>query len=92
MKLSTNFKISETKSFQKQVQKFEFSEIYLKLKKFVYPQLSYNPYFGPNIKKLKGEFEGLYRFRIGIYRLFYRIDTDKVIVFIIKLKHRKESY
>ena len=92
MKLSSNFKIAETKSFRNEIQKPELSPIYKKLKNFVYPQLKSNPFFGPNIKKLKGELEGLYRFRLGNYRLFYKIDNNNVIVFIIKLKHRKEAY
>lgn len=92
MKLSSNFRIAETKTFKKEILKPELADIYKKLKSFVYPQLRSNPFFGPNIKKLKGEFEDFYRFRVGNYRLFYKIDKDKVIVFIIKLKHRKESY
>ena len=92
MKLSSNFKIAENKSFKKEILKPELADIYKKLKNFVYPQLRLNPFFGPNIKKLKGEFEGFYRFRVGNYRLFYKVDEEKVIVFIIKLKHRQESY
>ena len=92
MKSLGNFQIAETKSFQKEIQRPEFANVYKKLRNFVYPQLRSNPFFGPNIKKLKGEFEDFYRFRIGNYRLFYKIDENKVIVFIVKLKHRKESY
>jgi len=92
MKLSNNFKIAETKSFKKEIENPDLSDIYKKIKNFVYPQLKSNPFFGPNIKKLKGELEDFYRFRIGNYRLFYKIDKNKVIVFIIKLKHRQESY
>lgn len=92
MKSLSNFKIAETKSFQKIIKQPEFSNFYDRVKKVVYPQLKSNPFFGPNIKKLKGEFEGLYRYRIGNYRLFYKIDKGKIIIFIITLKHRKNSY
>ena len=87
-----DFKIAETESFQKNLKKTNSAKIYSKIKTIVYPQLKKNPYFGPNIKKLKGEFEGLYRFRIGDYRLFYSIDNDKIIVFILALKQRKDAY
>ncbi|MCA9920632.1 MAG: type II toxin-antitoxin system mRNA interferase toxin, RelE/StbE family, partial [Anaerolineales bacterium] len=63
-----------------------------KITDVVYPQLRSNPYFGANIKKLKGEFEGCYRYRIGNYRLFYLIDDKKVFVFVIDLKPRKDAY
>ncbi len=87
-----DFKIAETESFQKNLKKTNSTKIYSKIKNIVYPQLKKNPYFGPNIKKLKGEFEGLYRFRIGDYRLFYSIDNEKIIVFILALKQRKDAY
>ena len=92
MKLLDSFKIAETKSFRKEIQKPELTEVYEKIVKFVYPQLRSNPFFGPNIKKLKGELDGLYRFRVGNYRLFYKVDENKVLVFILRLKHRKEAY
>ena len=60
--------------------------------KIVYPQLKLNPLFGTNIKKLKGDFEGYYRYRVGSYRLFYLIDNEKVIVVIVDLKHRQNAY
>ena len=40
--------------------------------------------------KLTGE-EG-YRLRSGRYRMIYRIDDKKNIVYIYRVKHRKEAY
>ncbi len=85
------FKIAETKTFEKVKKKID-RKLYQKIVNVVYPQLRNNPYFGANIRKLKGEFEGFYRYRIGSYRLFYLIDDDKVMVFVIDLKHRKDAY
>ena len=82
-----DFKIAETKEFQKNIKKLD-SKIYTKIKNIVYPQLKKNPFFGTNIKKLKGEYEGVYRYRIGNYRLFYVIDNDKIIVVITTISHR----
>lgn len=46
-----------------------------------------NPFFGPNIKLLKGE-ERRYRYRIGDYRVIYNVDKEarKVIVTLISLR------
>ncbi|WP_223292742.1 type II toxin-antitoxin system RelE family toxin [Breznakiella homolactica] len=58
----------------------------------MYPLLRRNPYFGPNIKRLKGNYNDIFRFRIGDYRLFYKIEETKVIVFIIDIENRKDAY
>ena len=87
----SNFKIAESKTFEKIKKKIN-SQLYAKIKAIVYPQLKSNPYFGINIKKLKGNFEGYYRYRVGSYRLFYLIDNGKVIVVIVDLKHRQNAY
>ena len=86
-----DFKIAETKSFQKikgQIDK----KLYDKIVNIVYPQLKSNPYFGTNIKKLKGKFEGYYRYRIGNYRLFYLIEDEKVLVVVTDFRHRQSAY
>ena len=86
-----NFQIAESKTFEKVKKKID-SQLYTKIKNIVYPQLKSNPYFGTNIKKLTGGFEGYYRYRIGSYRLFYLIENEKVLVVIIDLKHRQNAY
>ncbi|MCD4723034.1 MAG: type II toxin-antitoxin system RelE/ParE family toxin [Desulfobacula sp.] len=86
-----NFQIAESKTFEKVKKKID-SQLYTKIKNIVYPQLKSNPYFGTNIKKLKGAFEGYYRYRVGSYRLFYLIENEKILVVIIDLKHRQNAY
>jgi len=86
------FKIAETETFQKKINTLKFNSLYSKIKDFVYPILRKNPYFGNNIKRLKGEFKEIYRFRMGDYRLFYKIQDEKIIVFIIDIESRKDSY
>lgn len=90
--MSAEFLIAETESFQKIIQKPHFRSLYSKIKDYIYPQLRQNPFFGSNIKKLKGELARFYRYRIGNYRLFYTVDTDKCMVFIITIIDRKDSY
>lgn len=87
----SDFLISEAKTFEKIKVSID-KKLYTKITNIVYPQLRQNPYYGTNIKKLKGEFEGYYRYRLGDYRLFYLIDDGKVIVVIVDLRHRKNAY
>ncbi len=87
----SDFQIAESKTFEKAKKNID-SQLYTKIKTIVYPQLKLNPFFGTNIKKLKGDFEGYYRYRVGSYRLFYLIDNEKVIVVIVDLKHRQTAY
>ena len=85
------FRIAESKKFEKRKKKIDLS-LYLKIKNIVYPQLRRNPYFGTNIKKLKGDLSEYYRFRIGKYRLFYLIEEGKVIVVVVDIQHRQNAY
>ena len=45
----------------------------------------------PKGKKLGGEFEGLYRIRVGDYRIIYTL-IHKTDVLILRISHRKEVY
>ncbi|MDT3738404.1 MAG: type II toxin-antitoxin system RelE/ParE family toxin [Candidatus Kapabacteria bacterium] len=86
------FKIAETDNFNKKIKLVKYRTIYQKITDYVYPILRENPYFGPNIKKLKGIYKDVYRFRIGDYRLFYSISESTVIVFVINIELRKDAY
>ncbi|MFO8040765.1 MAG: type II toxin-antitoxin system RelE/ParE family toxin [Sodalinema sp.] len=55
-------------------------------------QLEQTPRSHPNIKALKGDYAGYYRYRIGDYRVIYTIDDKLVQVFVIAIAHRRESY
>ena len=87
-----NFEIAETESFISKIEDRKFKKIYQKIKDYVYPQLRLNPFFGSNIKKLKGEFEGIYRYRIGDNRIFYKIENDKVLIIVLDISDRKDAY
>lgn len=86
------FSIAETESFQKKIENRDYRHLKPKIYQFVYPILKMNPFFGPNIKKLKGEFEGIYRYRIGSFRLFYTIEEEKLLVISIDIEKRKDAY
>ena len=87
-----NYKIAETRTFQKEVEKSQYKNIYKKIVDYVYPILRDNPFFGPNIKRLKGNYSDLYRFRVGRYRVFYKVSQEAVTIYIISIEHRKDSY
>jgi mRNA interferase RelE/StbE len=55
-------------------------------------QLEQTPRSHPNIKALKGNYAGYYRYRVGDYRVVYSIDGEKVQVFVIAIAHRREVY
>ena len=86
------FKIAETDTFVSKLSDPKFSKVYKKISDYVYPQLRDNPFFGSNIKKLKGDFEGLYRYRVGNYRIFYKIENNQVLVIILDIDDRKDAY
>ena len=84
------YKIAETENFSKKINLKKYNHLYQKILLDIYPILRNNPYFGANIKKLKGEYKDIYRFRIGDYRLFYKIED--AMIFIIDIESRQNAY
>jgi len=89
---SNDFQIAETATYREKVESKTFIRFSDRIRDNIYPRLRTNPYFGPNIKRLKGELSSIYRYRMGDYRLFYIIDAIKKLVFILDIVHRKEAY
>jgi len=90
--LSSEYKIAETENYIKKINSRKYNYLYGKIVENVYPVLKNNPFFGWNIKKLKGEYKDIYRFRIGDYRLFYKIEERQSIIFIIDVEKRQDAY
>lgn len=86
------FRIAETPRFEKKAGSAEYRAVCEKARQYVYPRLKENPFFGPNIKKLKGELAGVYRYRIGNYRLFYTVRELNIVVVVIDIAKRKDAY
>ena len=84
------YKIAETENFSKKIDSKKYNHLYQKILLDVYPILKNNPYFGANIKKLKGEYKDVYRIRIGDYRLFYKIEG--AMIFVIDIERRQDAY
>lgn len=55
-------------------------------------QLETDPHRHGNIKALKGGFSGLHRFRIGDWRVIYRIDEEHSSVLVLDIAHRSDVY
>jgi mRNA interferase RelE/StbE len=55
-------------------------------------QLEQTPRSHPNIKALKGDYAGYYRYRIGDHRVIYSVDDELVQVFVVAITHRSEAY
>jgi len=89
---SDKYRISETDQFRKKISLSDFSIVTNKLHDYVYPQLQRNPFFGLNIKRLRGkEFENVYRYRIGQFRLFFTVVDPRTVV-IFDIQYRKDAY
>ena len=55
-------------------------------------QLEQTPRSHPNIKALKGEYAGYYRYRIGDYRVIYSVNDELTQVLVVAIAHRGEAY
>ena len=57
-----------------------------------FDRLKVEPHYGGNIKPLKGNLAGSNRYRVGDYRVVYRIDDPQQMVHVLKIAHRSEVY
>lgn len=55
-------------------------------------QLEENPRRGNNIKRLKGEWKDYLRYRVGDWRVIYRIEDVANRVNVVAIAHRREVY
>ena len=86
------YKIAETENYSKKIGSKKYCHLGKRISEDIYPILKDNPFYGSNIKKLKGEYKDIYRFRIGNYRLFYKIEEQNAIIFIVDVETRQDSY
>jgi mRNA interferase RelE/StbE len=55
-------------------------------------QLEHDPRRHNNIKRLSGKLAGLLRYRLGDWRVIYRIDDHAGRVLVLLIAHRSEVY
>ncbi|MGZ5454014.1 MAG: type II toxin-antitoxin system RelE family toxin [Candidatus Aminicenantales bacterium] len=90
-----DFRVFETAQFEADLERISPArkeKIVQKLRAVIYPQLREQPYFGPNIRKLKGFKPETWRYRIGTYRFFYIVDDKEKTVFMVAADTRQQSY
>ena len=75
-------------SAKKELKKIDRAEIPKIIKAI--ENLASDPY-PPNHKKILGT-EHIYRVKIGNYRVIYSIENSKLIIEIIRVRHRKDAY
>ena len=81
------YKVIFTKSVKKDFRKIPKLEVSKILNEIAY--LAKNPR-SSKTKKLKGE--KLYRLRVGNYRVIYDIQDNLMLIFVVKLGHRRDIY
>lgn len=89
------FRIFETSQFSKDLASFGpgvQARLEAKLHDYVYSTLRQDPYFGPNIKRLKNWEPPAWRYRVAEWRFFYEVDEGEKTVFPIAADHRKQAY
>lgn len=91
----SEFRIFETDEFRKKIEKIPVREaefLQRKLTEYVYPQLRISPFLGRNIKKLKGYQPGIWRYRVGKFRVFFIVDQGRRVVSTLSVDDRRDAY
>jgi mRNA interferase RelE/StbE len=91
----SNYRIFETDEFTKALKKLSKTNIAFiqkKLTSYVYPQIKNEPCFGNNIKKLRDYNPDTWRYRLGKFRLFYTVDHEERIIYVLTIDFRKDAY
>lgn len=57
-----------------------------------FAQLEREPRRHSNIRRLKGDMAGLLRYRVGDWRVVYRVDDTAKQVNVLLIAHRREIY
>lgn len=55
-------------------------------------ELAKDPFSSQNVKRLHGELEGLYRYRVGRFRMVFRVLDDAREVRILAIASRGDAY
>ncbi len=82
------FEIHFKRSVKKDLQKLPKTEQKQVLDK-IQRNLAKDPYKG---KALSGDFQGLYRWRVGNIRVIYEIQNKQFIILVLKIGQRKDIY
>jgi mRNA interferase RelE/StbE len=84
-----SYKVEIKKSAQKEIRKLPNKDLREKIVNKI-NELYLDP-TPDESKKIKGS-DNIYRIRQGVYRIVYRVYKDKLIVMVIRVRHRKNAY
>jgi mRNA interferase RelE/StbE len=93
--LLSNYRIFETDEFLRRLSRLDARSrgmIETKLREYVYPRLREQPFFGNQIRKLRGYEPDTWRYRIGSFRIFYAVNPKDRIVAMLTVDDRKDAY
>jgi mRNA interferase RelE/StbE len=54
--------------------------------------LAHWPLHGQDVIALKGEYEGMWRMRVGDYRVIFAVDVARQAVLIVRIASRQQAY
>lgn len=86
----TGWKVTWTKSAHNYYQRMPKN--YRKKVKEVVTELKIDPFSLKNVSRLHGELEGLYRYRLGKFRMIFRALEDAKEVRILAIASRGNAY
>ena len=43
-------------------------------------------------RPLAGAYQGLWKYRIGDYRIIYSVEDPRLVIFVLRIRHRKDVY
>jgi len=86
--LKTSYRVEVSATAEKQIKNLQRDDQERVLRAIVL--LAHDPR-PQGCRKLKG-YENTYRIRLGVFRIIYCIDDERLMVVIIKVGHRKHVY
>ena len=51
-----------------------------------------DPRSHPNVKALRGQLSGYFRYRLGEWRIVYSVDESRRVITILLIVHRRSAY
>ncbi len=81
------YQVSIKPNAEKELKKLSKKDYYRILSAFAV--LSNNPFIG---KKMKGEYDGQYNYRVWPYRIVYEIHKKELVIIVITVSYRQGVY
>ncbi len=75
--LMPRHQLAETETYRKKIATRKYRHYHDRIVQEIYPRLRENPYTGPSIRRLKGDLHSIHRYRMGDYRPFCTVDSQR---------------